>query len=439
KIEGRLKDQAYVANVVRHYRTRLDSLLPDMGLKAGSSGRVTSDFTPDINKTFNRGYTTAFLHGRGESVGSIDTPKMQGECLGTIVSLDPKGFELDRTVSVSHGDGLCFIRDGELCGALVNGVQGRRILPNRMQGLEKGLVMYRNHDHAFLRQLNKARIHREIPVTLVLSDTPDGFCLSATDEQGHHASVTLSTEKTPARDPEAAAETLRKQFAKTGKTIFVCTDIQVQWEQPSFLPVSVVNGLRRDVLEALLAERARNRPSEPRVLQKNTVPYPDREITFSGNVINQKARAFYERHGARVIEPGAESGLSLQGRTVMTTKYCLKDQLGLCPRSVSENPVVGPPAPRGRASGFVTGKDGEAGDIGVYRRYSRTQSSCKTSRSKPDRILRHAPNQGKDRDYREPLYLRDEQGHLFELAFDCQACQMMIRFTDHRSRITDHI
>jgi hypothetical protein len=54
--------------------------------------------------------------------------------------------------------------------------------------------------------------------------------------------------------------------------------------------------------------------------------------------------------------------------------------------SVSENPVVGP-----RASGLVTGKDGEAGDIGVYRRCSRTQSSRKTSRSKPDRILRQAP------------------------------------------------
>ncbi len=59
-------------------------------------------------------------------------------------------------------------------------------------------------------------------------------------------------------------------------------------------------------------------------------------------------------------------------------------------RSVSENPIVGP-----RASGFSTGKDGEAGDIGVYRRCSSRctsgQSSRTTSRSKPDRILRQAP------------------------------------------------
>jgi putative protease len=378
KIEGRLKDRAYVANVVRHYRRRLDSLLPDMGLKACSSGSVTTDFSPDITKTFNRGYTTAFLHGRGESVGSIDTPKMQGERLGSIVSLDRKGFELDGTVTVHPGDGLCFFRDGELCGALVNGVQGQRIMPNRMQGLERGLVIYRNHDHAFLRQLNKARIRREIPVTLVLSETPDGFCLSAKDEQGVQVSVTLSTEKTSARDPEAAAEALRKQLAKTGKTIFMCNDIQVRWRQPSFLPVSVVNGLRRDVLEALLAERTRKRPIEQRGIQKNSVPYPDREITFSGNVINQKASAFYERHGAKVVEPGAESGLPMQGRTVMTTQYCLKDQLGLCPR------------------------------------------------------------QGKDHACKEPFYLKDEQGHWFELAFDCQACCMAIRFTDHRSGIADH-
>ena len=370
KIEGRLKDRAYVANVVRHYRTHLDRLLPGMGLKTSSSGRVTSDFTPDIAKTFNRGYTTAFLHGRGESVGSIDTPKMQGERLGRIISLDRKGFELDGTVTVHPGDGLCFFRDGELCGALVNGVQGRRILPNRMQGLEKGLVIYRNHDHAFLRQLNRARICREIPVTLRLSETPDGFCLSAEDEQGNQVSVTLSAEKTPASDPDGAGASLRKQLAKTGKTIFQCTDIQVQWQQPCFLPVSVVNGLRRDVLEALLAERARKRPMDQGAIQKNSVPYPDREITFSGNVINQKARAFYERHGAKVVEPGAESGLPMQGRTVMTTQYCLRDQLGLCPR------------------------------------------------------------QGKSRAYKEPFYLVDAQGHRFEVEFDCQACQMVIRFTD---------
>ncbi len=369
KIEGRLKDKGYVANVVCAYREQLDRLLPGLGLVPRSSGRVMTDFTPDLTKTFNRGYTTGFLHGRNDSVGSIDTPKMLGERLGKIVSVDRNSFELDSNVQLNNGDGLCFFDRKKLCGTQVNNVQGRRIVPAQMQGLEKGLVVFRNHDHRFLRRLSKARIRRQIPVALILSETPEGFCLCATDQQGNQATVTLSTEKTPARSPEGATENLRKQLAKTGKTIFVGADIQIQWQQPSFLPVSVVNGLRRDVLEALVVERAKNRPVEQRVMPKNEAACPKKEITFLGNVLNKKAREFYERHGAKVLESGAESGLDMQGRTLMTTKYCLKDQLGLCPR------------------------------------------------------------RGKHHPYKSPFYLQDEQGRRFEVTFDCQACQMKVQLS----------
>ncbi len=85
-------------------------------------------------------------------------------------------------------------------------------------------------------------------------------------------------------------------------------------------------------MEALRAARAAARPVERSEILPNGVPYPVRELTYLGNVLNRRAAAFYRRHGVTKIEPAAEAGLDLHGRTVMTTKYCVKYQLGHCPR-----------------------------------------------------------------------------------------------------------
>jgi putative protease len=53
-------------------------------------------------------------------------------------------------------------------------------------------------------------------------------------------------------------------------------------------------------------------------------------------VLNAKAEAFYRRHGVERIERAAESGLDLTGRRVMTTRYCIREQLGLCGAGVAE-------------------------------------------------------------------------------------------------------
>ena len=266
KIEGRLKDRAYVTNVVSWYRQRLDEALAARGWRRSSSGHSRVDFEPDVSKTFNRGFTTYFLHGRGEPPGALDSPKMVGEYLGIVTAVEAGSFLLDTAVSLHSGDGLCwFDAEGAVSGTFVNAAQpaGRgqvRVTPQEMAGIGAGLAIYRNRDHAFLRQVERSRPVRKIGVRLRLESTPAGFALHAEDEDGNAASAALHAEKEPARQPDQAEATALRQLAKTGDTPFACTGVELAWDRPYFLPVSTLNALRRETLDRLAAARAANRP-----------------------------------------------------------------------------------------------------------------------------------------------------------------------------------
>lgn len=331
KIEGRLKDQAYVTNVVSHYRAQLDEAMATRGLRKSSSGDSHAGFTPHPDKTFNRGYTTYFLRGRSEPVGSIDTPKMVGETIGRVAAIRGRGCILDTSPPLHRGDGICwFLPSGELAGSTVNDVHDANVLPDKIDGLAVGSVIYRNHDHAFLADVAAHPPVREIAMTMKLRETPTGLLLVARDGDGNRAEARVRCAKEPAKQPEAVLATIRKQLQKCGGTAFSCTGVEVAFARPCFVPVAILNALRREVLEGLAAARRANHPLKQSKVTRNTIPYPEKILDFRGNVLNNQARTFYRRHGVETIEPAAESGVDLRGRAIMTTRYCLKHQLGLC-------------------------------------------------------------------------------------------------------------
>ncbi len=332
KIEGRLKDQAYVKNVVAHYRQRLDSILPDLNMRASSSGRVTLDFEPDPAKTFNRGYTSYFISGERAEIASPETPKHAGEPVGVVTALGSNSFTLNLPAPLNNGDGLTFFDlQGELRGALVNHVDGAAVFPSNMQGIHRGAQIRRNADREFLKGVEKSQPDRKIPLKMRFSETEDGFQLSAADQDGNSVVIPLKWEKIPAQNIEQARATLERQLTRLGATEFSCDELEIDLAQVYFLPVSTLNALRRDLAAALLAERQRNYPRWIVEIISNAVPYPESQLTFLGNVLNHKAEAFYRRHGVVEIEPAAESGLEMDGRKVMTSKHCIKYELGGCP------------------------------------------------------------------------------------------------------------
>ena len=343
KIEGRLKDMAYVANVVAHYRARLDAAVREKGLRPGSSGVARPGFDPDPDKTFNRGYSAYFLHGRAGAVAFPPTPKMVGEEVGRVTKADGNTITVAATLPLHSGDGLCFFdKAGELRGTQVNAVHGAAIAVQSAAGIRVGTFLFRNHDHVFLTRVKTARMERRIRVILTLLPAPGGVTLLARDEDGVEAGYEIACAVQAARDPDAAVATARRQLMKTGDSDYVCSEVAIAVEPVPFLAVSVLNGLRRGALGALSAAREQQRPRVSGGVIINEVPYPERELTYLGNVLNRKAEAFYRRHGVAAIASAAESGLDMHGRKVMTTRYCVKEQLGLCPRRGSDDAVEEP-------------------------------------------------------------------------------------------------
>jgi putative protease len=350
KIEGRLKNKAYVMNIVGHYRQALDRLLAEQGSRATSSGRVTLDFVPNPDKTFNRGYTRYFLTGRGAEVASPDSPKHVGEPLGRVAAVGRDFFTLEQTPShapsLNNGDGITFYgRDNHLEGSLINRVQGQTVFPQKLAGLATGTRVFRNHDHAFAAQIAKSHPTRKIAVELWLRDADSGIVVEATDEDGVRAQASLACARVAALKPEQARTAVAQQLGKLGDTDFTASRIEIAWATPLHLLASQVNTLRRALAADLVAARAHARPVQRTVVEPNDVPFPETRLSYLANVLNRKAAAFYRRHQVETIEPAAESGLDLSGRTVMTTRYCLKDQLGFCPRAGGTQAQLAPPEP----------------------------------------------------------------------------------------------
>jgi putative protease len=343
KIEGRYKEMGYVKNITGHYRQLLDSILdqrPD--LARASSGRTRLLFEPDPDKTFHRGATDYFSNGRKADIGAFDSPAFVGLPLGTVTKLGPNGFEMEADADMANGDGLTYMNKREVVGLQANVVEhlrGRlwRVSPNErmadLPGLKVGVAISRNRDHAWEQALNRTSAERRIEVSARFVETPRGFELTLTDEDGIAARAVVDFEKQPAQQADKAEAGLREQLGRLGNTDFILRELVVEWRQPWFVPTSVANKLRRDAVEQLEAARqaAYVRPQRrPEV--EPPVPYPEESLSYLANVYNRSARAFYARHGVRLIESAYEAHEEAGEVSLMITKHCLRYSFSLCPK-----------------------------------------------------------------------------------------------------------
>ena len=345
KIEGRLKDLSYVKNVTAHYRQKLDAIMarrPEF--VASSHGRCEHTFTPDPEKTFNRGSTDYFVHERSQGIKDFRSPKYIGEEVGKVVSIGKDFIQVSSTHEFNNGDGLAFFplnyamakqSDDKLQGLRVNRAEGLKLhILQVPKDLKVGMTLYRNHNQAFETLLAKESSKRFIGVDMRLSDTTDGLALTLTDTYGLSASVNLVAEKTPATDIEKTLQTTRTQLGKLGSTDFVARSISIDTAQAWFLPASVLNGLRRDAVAALEVARVQGyiRP-KPWKYNQDAV-YPVKHLSYLGNVANQKAKDFYQRHGVIEIQDTYEKNGVTEDVPLMITKHCLRFNFNLCPKEV---------------------------------------------------------------------------------------------------------
>ncbi|MEN0677420.1 U32 family peptidase [Plesiomonas shigelloides] len=337
KIEGRLKDLSYIKNVTAWYRQHLDEILEERPeLSRSSAGRSQYSFVPNPDKTFNRGSTDYFLLGRQPTITSFRTPKYIGEEVGKVTRVGPNWFEVSGETEFNNGDGLCYFNARQVVNGLrVNRADGRRLFTAEpVRGLTVNTVLYRNRDQVFDGTLEKESATRQIGVTQHFSETADGFLLQMTDEQGFSVSIPLVAEKSPANNPERALQSIREQLAKLGNTLFYSQHIDVTLEQAWFIPVSALNALRRQAVEALEAARINGYQRPLRHQAVGNPAFPQENLSYLGNVYNHAAENFYRMHGVDDIAPAYELNQEADEVSLMITKHCLRYTQNMCPKEV---------------------------------------------------------------------------------------------------------
>ena len=305
KIEGRLKDRDYVTNIVAYYRQLLDQLIAsNPTLQQASTPSVYQyDFTPNPAKTFHRGQTDYFLHGRTPNMANWQTPKSTGEKIGKVIATKHNAIcvELAHGITLHNGDGICY---GDK-GFAINRIEGDWIYPNvRMSDIGNRLVgttLYRNLDHEFLRSL---RAERRMPVDIRFEAVAEGYRLTI----GNRA-ATFEAEHQDASNPARALQTITQQLSKLGDTCFIANEIQVldcgkpcSDTFPYFIPTSLLNQWRREVSNSESA------------LQRNDLQRSDLQ-----------AKPIYSEASHHPL---------------MTCKYCILNELGHCRKL---NPMANEP------------------------------------------------------------------------------------------------
>ena len=368
KIEGRLKDVSYVKNVTAAYRQKLDAIMARRTeYVRASSGTCRFEFQPQLDKSFSRGFTHYFLHGRGSGeVSSFDTPKSLGEEMGTMKEARGNYLTVAGLKSFNNGDGVCYIDEqGRLQGFRINRVDGNKLYPQEMPRIKPRTVLYRNFDQEFERILSRKSAERKIAVSLLLADNNFGFSLTLTDEDKNSVTLTLPREQELARTPQT--ENLKSQLAKLGNTPFEAEKIELSLADNWFLPASVLAEFRRQAVEKLIEVRRINYHQEVAVWKETKHAFPQSTLTYLGNVMNTRAASFYQEHGVERVAAAYEKE-SVEDAVLMFCKHCLRYSMGWCP---------------------------------VHQRV-------------------RSP-------YKEPYYLVANDGKRFQLEFDCKNCQMKVK------------
>ena len=366
KIEGRLKEADYVKNITAYYRKKLDTILEGRtDVKRASAGKTTFFFEPNPDKSFRRGATDYFLNGRKPNISQPETPKSIGEEIGQVTYISGQFIEIKTDKEIHNGDGLSFFaKNGTLSGFRVNRVEGKRIYPAEMPVIERNAVVYRNQDHEFDKILAGKTSERKVGVEMLFSETPTGFSIRLTDEEGIEVKMDFPAEKEPAKNAERANQTIESQLSKLGATIYETVKVEINTSSAWFLPASQLNEWRRQVVDLLEEAREKAYIIRKRKPAADDIVFPEKKLTYLGNVTNEKAVEFYNQYGVEEVMHGFEVKADLDV-PLMFCKHCIKYSLGWCPK------------------------------------------------------------EGYKATFKEPLYItyKDQQ---FQLDFDCRKCEMMV-------------
>ena len=342
KIEGRLKSASYVKNVVREYSLALDALVAKHPgeYRRASSGKVSGGFTPNSDLTFNRGYTQWWLDGVRGRWSSMDTAN--GEFVGEVQAVRPSGGGLMLTLKpagaglqLSNGDGFAFFEPGRgVTGFRADRCEGRQIFCKRVDGLRAGVRLYRNINAAFERELEAGNPRREIGVDVDVAVSGSFVIeLKAETEDGRCVVSRFNADVDKAENRERSEAMLREQLSKrSGVYAFKVRSVSAPGALP-LLSAGTINSMRRLLAEDIDSYVGLRPPQN----DNGTAVQADSSAVQVGST-GMPSGSSAVPSGASVISSERSESRNLPAE-LMRTRYCIKYELGLCPRHQKAKPT----------------------------------------------------------------------------------------------------
>lgn len=343
KIEGRMKDVSYVKNTVSYYSQLINSIIISKpNFKRQSSGKCDYKFEPDLERSFNRGFTNHFVDGRILNQASYNSQKSVGKLIGKVVMANKEFFTIETDEVVCNGDGLCYFNSkGEIRGFLVNRSFDGKIYPNQSQvELNPGTVIYRNFDHTFEKTLNGETSKRTISASIQIDQHDNLLVFSITDEDSLSCNLIVNDTYDVARNPQMALNTIENQLRKTGDSVFSISHINtLNISLPKHIPVSELNAIKRKLIINLMEVRVLNYSTRKRPSTNQILNYPISMVNFKANVSNTKSKDFLLNHGVEKFENAYEVEKPHGNSELMVTRYCIKYELEMCPTKQNGKPT----------------------------------------------------------------------------------------------------
>jgi collagenase-like PrtC family protease len=330
KIEGRLKDIDYVVNVVSYFRKKLDELHIRKKFDRASSGFISSQFTPNLSKTFNRGFTNYFITAPRNKISSFLTPKFVGEEIGKVIKSSKGKFDLDSNIKLCNGDGLCYFVNNELNGIRANRIDGNTVYLDKPLIIKEGTKVFRNFDKAFNDILSKIPIKRKISAIIKVEYSEKNIIFTIIDEDSIDYSLSVPFTGEIANDGDKQSGIFKTQLSKTGNSVFFITEVKLNLNKIPLIKISELNNIRNILTNSLHSKRIESYKSTLSRYIKSSTPYYENTINYKGNVINSKSKQFYLEHDVDKIESGFEEQQDISDIDLMTTKYCLRYEIDKC-------------------------------------------------------------------------------------------------------------
>jgi len=322
KIEGRLKDTNYIKNNVLYYNNLLKNY------PRTSKGKIINEFSPNVNKTFNRGFCDDYLFNKKDNIYNFLTPKSTGEFIGEVISANDKCFIIKAKTSLNPQDGLFIISGENTLGCLVNSSEkvkdGFKVYPNKKINLKLKDKVYRNLDVEFNKTLENSKIQRKLEIVFEVYQNK----IVVKDLDSNKVELNFEENET-AKNLEKMKENYKLSLSKTTDSPYLVRNIEFKTDVLTFLPVSKINELRRKILEAL-SEKILSRYKVKKQKPLDIAEFPIKQGDYRLNIHNNKAKEFLEFCGCKVKEMSFESSPKKQGREIMRMKHCLRRALLNC-------------------------------------------------------------------------------------------------------------